>query len=260
MKRQGFTLIELLVVIAIIAILAAILFPVFAKARESAYGTACLSNHGQLGKAIMMYSDDNFDKFPIRAYYSPLPSSMPQPNTPIWIGLVEKYVKDRGVHGCPSAAGTVYGKTWATRMKNSIGYNTNIYGWYYAPSTWIQMSFRMLKYPGQVVVLGDGMPVDPNAPTRDTWCRGYLADNQQIAGACGLDSKGNVINATTTSLGVRHTSGTSIVFADGHSKRYETKRLLPNGQTPPSNCWGQAYVDLNDAKVKWLLFDNCIWH
>ncbi len=58
MRRRGFTLIELLVVIAIIAILAAILFPVFAQARESARKTQCLSNGNQMGKAILMYAQD----------------------------------------------------------------------------------------------------------------------------------------------------------------------------------------------------------
>src|SRR5213592_5029174 len=57
-KRRGFTLIELLVVIAIIAILAAILFPVFAQAREKARGAACLSNQKQLGLAVQMYAQD----------------------------------------------------------------------------------------------------------------------------------------------------------------------------------------------------------
>jgi len=58
LKRKGFTLIELLVVIAIIAILAAILFPVFAQAREKARGISCLSNGKQMGTAIMMYAKD----------------------------------------------------------------------------------------------------------------------------------------------------------------------------------------------------------
>ena len=62
--KKGFTLIELLVVIAIIAILAAILFPVFAKAREKARQTACLSNLKQLGTAMMMYTIDFDDQLP----------------------------------------------------------------------------------------------------------------------------------------------------------------------------------------------------
>ena len=63
MKRKGFTLIELLVVIAIIAILAAILFPVFAQAREKARQTACLSNLKQLATGGMLYSQDYDEKF-----------------------------------------------------------------------------------------------------------------------------------------------------------------------------------------------------
>ena len=65
MKRNGFTLIELLVVIAIIAILAAILFPVFAQAKESAKSTSCLSNNKQSGLAYAMYCTDNDDVTPI---------------------------------------------------------------------------------------------------------------------------------------------------------------------------------------------------
>ncbi len=64
-RNKGFTLIELLVVIAIIAILAAILFPVFAKAREAARSTTCLSNVKQLGTAFMMYTTENDDTFPV---------------------------------------------------------------------------------------------------------------------------------------------------------------------------------------------------
>ncbi|MHB0998926.1 MAG: type II secretion system protein [Armatimonadota bacterium] len=63
-KNNGFTLIELLVVIAIIAILAAILFPVFAKAREAARATACLSNNKQLATAMAMYTSENDDLLP----------------------------------------------------------------------------------------------------------------------------------------------------------------------------------------------------
>lgn len=69
-SRRGFTLIELLVVIAIIAILAAILFPVFAQAKVAGKRTACLSNMRQIGVALVMYADDNSDAFPESTHFS----------------------------------------------------------------------------------------------------------------------------------------------------------------------------------------------
>jgi prepilin-type N-terminal cleavage/methylation domain-containing protein len=67
-SRRGFTLIELLVVVAIIAVLAAILFPVFAQARERARRTSCLSNCRQIGLAFMQYAQDNDEYFPLTTH------------------------------------------------------------------------------------------------------------------------------------------------------------------------------------------------
>src|SRR6476620_4419859 len=100
-KARGFTLIELLVVIAIIAILAAILFPVFAQAREKARSTACLSNMKQMGMASVMYADDNNETLPTWSayyadYYSTQPSSEKYPDavTHYWDALIQPYVKN----------------------------------------------------------------------------------------------------------------------------------------------------------------------
>src|SRR5438045_2253444 len=92
--RRGFTLIELLVVIAIIAILAAILFPVFAQARDKARQAVCLSNCKQLGTAIIMYTQD---------YDEVLPQGYNGPSKNSWGKVTVPYVKNTDIFTCPSA-------------------------------------------------------------------------------------------------------------------------------------------------------------
>ncbi len=96
-KKSGFTLIELLVVIAIIAILAAILFPVFAQAREKARSISCLSNLKQLANGFMMYSQD---------YDECLPLSVRTPTPIYWHEVVQPYLKSKAILKCPSASAT----------------------------------------------------------------------------------------------------------------------------------------------------------
>jgi len=95
-RKSGFTLIELLVVIAIIAILAAILFPVFAQAREKARTSSCSSNVKQLGLAVLMYKQDYDEKFPFGGW---------RPNdlgTNDWQNTIVPYIKNKGIFRCPS--------------------------------------------------------------------------------------------------------------------------------------------------------------
>ncbi len=119
-KRKAFTLIELLVVIAIIAILAAILFPVFAQAREKARGVSCLSNMKQLGTAIVMYAQDYDETFPTglqNAWWMDT-----------WVRTTQPYVKNFQVYRCPSDSVAVDPRfTWAGIR---ISYAANgIIGW-----------------------------------------------------------------------------------------------------------------------------------
>jgi len=108
-SRIGFTLIELLVVIAIIAILAAILFPVFAKVREKARQTSCLSNMKQLGLAVAQYNEDYDEKNPNGVYWS-------YPGGQGWAGEVYPYVKSANVFLCPDDS---------TGSHSSYAYNSN---------------------------------------------------------------------------------------------------------------------------------------
>jgi prepilin-type N-terminal cleavage/methylation domain-containing protein/prepilin-type processing-associated H-X9-DG protein len=103
MRRNGFTLIELLVVIAIIAILAAILFPVFAQAREKARQVQCLSNQKQVGTALMMYCQDYDDTYPIQTQMgAPIPGGGAYFNPGCIWNMLAPYVKNQKVWICPS--------------------------------------------------------------------------------------------------------------------------------------------------------------
>ncbi len=104
--RPGFTLIELLVVIAIIAILAAILFPVFIKAKESARMTRCSANLRQLGTAFGMYLDDNNMRYPAGGRALRTGESLINPHQDrrvvTWDIAIFKYVRNTGLYQCPS--------------------------------------------------------------------------------------------------------------------------------------------------------------
>jgi len=99
--KRGFTLIELLVVIAIIAILAAILFPVFAKAREKARQGSCLSNHKQVGVALMQYVQDYDETYPLSYYY--VNPAVGGPGGYFhWSYTAQPYIKNWQIFVCPS--------------------------------------------------------------------------------------------------------------------------------------------------------------
>lgn len=117
-RKLAFTLIELLVVIAIIAILAAILFPVFARAKESAQVTKAIAQMRQLSVGVMLYANDYEDYF--------VPASMRTTNpadTPvIWPSLVNVYIKNEQIFVAPGSDGT-FASDWNNRRNQSVGYN-----------------------------------------------------------------------------------------------------------------------------------------
>jgi len=157
--RKGFTLIELLVVIAIIAILAAVLFPVFAKAREKARQTSCINNCKQLGLAFMQYVQDNDEKFPSTINWGS-----------DWAYNIYPYVKSAGVYKCPddslsrNAAEINSGENPANCQPVSYCWNSyvGLTGLWTggAVSAWSQKTpgakFSLLKAPSTTVLLYEG--------------------------------------------------------------------------------------------------------
>ena len=134
--RKGFTLIELLVVIAIIAILAAILFPVFAKAREKARQASCLSNTKQIGLAVMQYAQD---------YDEMLPATYTQnPNTN-WAQNIAPYCKNTQMFNCPSSS-IRWDGTWNAE---NISYGYNVF--FETPK-----ALGAIPTPAETVLVGDG--------------------------------------------------------------------------------------------------------
>jgi len=190
MSRKGFTLIELLVVIAIIAILAAILFPVFARAREKARQTSCLSNIKQLSLGALQYAQD-YDEMILPANTRPVTGG-----TLIWSGIIMPYVGNEQVFACPSSANHVFtAYADGNRGYMSIGYN-----WAFNLDLGVK-SMASIQYPTQLVCFGD----TNSGPTADGY-RGY--EFSMASRNCGANE----------ALLARHNGGANLGFADGHAK------------------------------------------
>jgi prepilin-type N-terminal cleavage/methylation domain-containing protein len=119
-RIRGFTVIELLIVIAIIAVLAAILFPVFARAKESALQTAALSQMKQLGTAFSLYTDDHDGKLLPSTNYG-LPEAAPER---LWTNNLFALAKDKNLFVAPGSNGE-FADTWDKRGGMTIGYNSS---------------------------------------------------------------------------------------------------------------------------------------
>ncbi len=126
-QQRGFTLIELLVVIAIILILAAILFPVFSKARESARRSSCASNLKQIGIAAMMYIQDFDETYPVANLQVPSSDGMSGYTSSYWFNVLQPYAKNRQIWYCPTA-GRIDTSATSGIQQYSGGYGYNACG------------------------------------------------------------------------------------------------------------------------------------
>lgn len=212
--RAAFTLIELLVVIAIIAILAAILFPVFARAREAARKTACLSNMRQLGLGFQMYTQDYDEALPNSTdgtpgagqlgawnFYSVFPANPNPGSFDVTKGGLYPYIKNKQIYICPSdAQGRLSGNSYAANscafIGNAIGFEAG-------------KSLAAFDAPAAFMLLGEeASPTFENPdPAVFSTDDGYML---------------YIFNKFTT----RHGEGSNLTFVDGHSKWFRPEKIV----------------------------------
>ena len=184
--RRGFTLIELLVVIAIIAILAAILFPVFARAREKARQTSCLSNMKQIALGHLMYAQD-YDEMivPSLLYFNS--DNLNPPQTMWWYMRIEPYVKNEQIFLCPSVRGEPYAIAGGTTRNYYCDYAMNQFI--------VGQALAEIQNPASVVL---------NCERANTYVRIY--------------NPGSTSTNAYHTMHLRHNEGSNFSFADGHAK------------------------------------------
>ncbi|MEN6305054.1 MAG: DUF1559 domain-containing protein [Armatimonadia bacterium] len=206
MKTRGFTLIELLVVIAIIAILAAILFPVFAKAREKARQSSCLNNIKQLALASLMYVQD-YDERSQRWHGSWDSGHTPTVTDPFWYAYITPYVKNSQILVCPSAGDRAL----------DPGYSpANTYYCTYALSNgWPMQALAAFVSPSETVMLCETQS--------NNYYRYRLAPNS---------------DAPIDSVAIKmHNDGSNFAMVDGHAKWFPAAKFASLEPTSDLHWW-----------------------
>ena len=254
-SQRGFTLIELLVVIAIIAILAAILFPVFAQAREKARQISCLSNEKQIGIGILGYTQDYDETLPPSSYKAPTGTGNVN-----WPFLIDSYLKSGfpgdnsslagktlGVLSCPDF-NTSPNNPWPSATPSyqpAKSYVANVTvmrangnsqmtsGPFVGPAA----SIAQIQAPAQLVLIAEGGGGSVETTGNDT----ATADTDDVAGSQYGDhihEWGNYVVARA-----RHNGGSNYLLGDGHAKYFRApgKNYQADGKTPSVSTTGVVY-------------------
>ncbi len=228
-RVRAFTLIELLVVIAIIAILAAILFPVFSQAREKARATSCLSNTKQIALAVHMYAQDYDETYAMSLYFV-------APN--VWVSFYDAhvpYVKNADILRCPSAPTEI---DWPGMIQFLTGGRLTTPG-----------NFRYASYNGNYALFEDGNWGEPLgqrtavAPIR-------MAELPFPAHTSAFFD-GWLHVQFYSPIAPRHNETVNCAFADGHAKAVRARRN-PNPTVPPDPIKGRRLDE-------WLVAESLRW-
>ncbi len=202
-RGVGFTLIELLVVIAIIAILAAILFPVFSRAREKARQASCMSNLRQSATAVNQYVQDYDEAFPMNVYLA-LNASL-QPCAFTMLAAIEPYIKNKQIYQCPSEP-------------RAIDIDTAFRGFGFAGGDC--GGFQYVSYPFNFAVFEDGyVPglLNPVSPVRLPEIQFPVETAMNYDGNLAAQSACN-FNLFDSPVQARHLDFVNASFVDGHAK------------------------------------------
>ena len=257
-KSSGFTLIELLVVIAIIAILAAILFPVFAQAREKARQTSCLSNMKQMGLAVLMYSQDYDERFP---------QGMDTNWQNAWPSTVQPYVKSLDLFRCPDDSDHTQAD-WTNGWGGvAVSYAANGYvGWDGTQNVmfgvigvgqdWIAnntASLAKVTRPADTIMLGEYHNSDKAKATPTYFGNlsyygpGSIFSNVQwgwMEAPPGIipdgtrDIKAKYPLGQSGSVSDKHSGLSNFAFCDGHAKAMRPTQTNPDPTNrPQDNMW-----------------------
>jgi len=236
--RRGFTLIELLVVIAIIAILAAILFPVFAQAREAARKTSCLSNLKQIGTAWQMYAGDYDERSLINTWNA---GGNLGEKRRIFSVRLQPYVKNEGIFLCPSDS-----RPWtSTDQEVGPGQAEILARGSYAFQSWGEWSLSQIAAPADYFIAWDttGQPWDGGANGNPFGDMAWIGEET---------SEGAWRWAKDSFFAARHQDQVNMIFADGHAKTLRCAQVFPctnkgwntdNIQrTGTDGCWAGRFV------------------
>jgi prepilin-type N-terminal cleavage/methylation domain-containing protein/prepilin-type processing-associated H-X9-DG protein len=268
-RNRAFTLIELLVVIAIIAILAAILFPVFAQARESARKTSCLSNMKQIGTATMMYTQDYDEEYPLHIsgllvfrVDNPLdPTSASKPRL-MWQYAIYPYNKSWDIYSCPSDLPRPTDK-YAQYYNISYGYN---YGYLSklevttaacagVAQCFSGRSMAIVTRPAQIVMFADGggrvfgngattLGSAVNPPDAYPSSEYFYGPSEVGWGLNCQDYFAGTKWGDTDGFAFRHQEGGNVTYCDGHAKFQKTNSLgAGTNYNPKVSCTQTKVLD-----------------